>query len=167
MAGTVREKRAAFRKLHEKGCFVLPNPWDVGSARMLQGLGFKALATTSAGYAWSQGLADTRVSRESVLEHLRTMVPATGLPLNADFEGGYAADAAGVAESVRMAVGTGVAGLSIEDSTGNTDHPLRSIEESVRRLRAARSAIDETGGDTLLVGRAENFISGRPDIDDT
>src|SRR3954471_18042099 len=160
MAGTVREKRAAFRKPHEKGCFVLPNPWDVGSARMLQGLGFKALATTSAGYAWSQGLADTRVSRESVLEHLRTMVPATGLPLNADFEGGYAADAAGVAESVRMAVGTGVAGLSIEDSTGDPAKPLYEPGTAVERIRAARKAIDKAGGDVLLVGRAECFLVG-------
>jgi 2-methylisocitrate lyase-like PEP mutase family enzyme len=167
MTRTVKEKRAAFRALHAEGCFVLPNPWDVGSALMLQGLGFKALATTSSGHAWSIGRADGSESRDSVLAHLRSLSAATELPLNADFEGGYAADAAGVAESVRMAVDTGVAGLSIEDSTGNADRPLRDIGEAVERMRAARAAIDASGGDTLLVGRAENFIVGRPDLADT
>ena len=167
MTVTVRDKRAAFRALHQQGCFVLPNPWDVGSAMMLRSLGFKALATTSSGYAWSQGQADGQVSRTIVLEHLRTMAAATDLPLNADFESGYAGDPAGVAESVRMAIATGVAGLSIEDSTGDPEHPLRNIDAAVARLRAARAAIDEAGGDTLLVGRAENFIVGRPDLDDT
>jgi 2-methylisocitrate lyase-like PEP mutase family enzyme len=167
MTVTVQQKRATFRALHRQGCFVIPNPWDVGSARMLQGLGFKALATTSSGFAWSQARADGHVPRAVVLEHLRTMVAATDLPVNADFEGGHAADAAGVAQSVRMAVDTGVAGLSIEDSTGDPERPLRSIDDAVARLRAARAAIDETGGDTLLVGRAENFIVGRPDLDDT
>jgi 2-methylisocitrate lyase-like PEP mutase family enzyme len=166
MTVTVRDKRAAFRALHRQGCFVLPNPWDVGTARMLEGFGFEALATTSSGYAWSQGRADGQVSRAIVLEHLQTMVAATNLPVNADFESGYAIDPAGVAESVRMAIGTGVAGLSIEDSTGDPAHPLRDIEASVARLRAARAAIDEAGGDILLVGRAENFIVGRPDLDD-
>jgi 2-methylisocitrate lyase-like PEP mutase family enzyme len=167
MDRTVQQKRADFRALHASGCFVLPNPWDVGSARMLAGLGFKALATTSAGFAWSQGHADRAVRREVVLAHLRAMAAATDLPLNADFESGYAADAAGVAESVHMAIDAGVAGLSVEDSTGDEADPLRSIEVSVERMRAARAAIDEAGGDTLLVGRAENFIVDRPDLADT
>jgi len=167
MTVTVRDKRAAFRNLHQQGCFVIPNPWDVGTARMLASLGFKALATTSSGYAWSQGYADGQVPRAVVLEHLRTLAAATDLPVNADFESGYAVDPPGVAESVRMAVATGVAGLSIEDSTGNPEHPLRDIEAAVARLRAARAAIDDAGGETLLVGRAENFIVGRPDLSDT
>ena len=166
MNRTAEQKRADFRALHGSGCFVLPNPWDAGTARMLAGLGFKALATTSSGFAWSQGHADGAVPREAVLAHLRTMAAATDLPLNADFESGYAADAAGVFESVRMAIDTGVAGLSIEDSTGDAANPLRSIEVSVERIRAARAAIDEAGGDTLLVGRAENFIVDRPDLAD-
>lgn len=167
MTTSIQERRAAFRALHRQGCFVLPNPWDVGSARMLQGLGFKALATTSSGHAWSQGRPDGAVARTEVLAHLRAMVAATDLPVNADFEGGYADDPAGVAESVRMAVETGVAGLSIEDSTGDPGAPLRDVGVAVARLRAARAAIDETGGDTLLIGRAENFFAGRPDLDDT
>ena len=167
MSRTVQQKRADFRALHGRGCFVLPNPWDVGTARMLAGLGFKALATTSSGFAWSEGHADGAVARAQVVEHLRTMSAATDLPLNADFESGYAADAAGVGESVRMAIDAGVAGLSIEDSTGDAANPLRSIEISVTRMRAARAAIDAAGGDTLLVGRAENFIVNRPDLADT
>jgi 2-methylisocitrate lyase-like PEP mutase family enzyme len=167
MNRTLQEKRTAFRALHERGCFVIPNPWDAGSAKMLAGLGFKALATTSSGFAWSQGRADTTVPREVVLAHLRTIVGATDLPVNADFEGGYAADAKGVAESVRMAVDTGVASLSIEDSTGDAENPLRPLDEAVARIRAARAAIDEGGPGTMLVGRAENFIAGRPDINDT
>ena len=167
MTVTVRDKRRAFRELHNQGCFVLPNPWDVGSARMLQGMGFKALATTSSGFAWSQAHADGQVARALVLEHLRAIAGATDLPVNADFESGFAGDSAGVAESVRMAIDTGVAGLSIEDSTGDPEHPLRDIDAALARLRAARAAIDEAGGDTLLVGRAENFIVGRPDLDDT
>ena len=167
MSRSVKDKRAAFKALHQQGCFIIPNPYDVGTARMLEGLGFKALATTSSGFAWTQGLPDgERVTREVTLAHLRTLAAATDLPLNADFESGYAKDAEGVAESVRMAVATGVAGLSIEDATGDEANPLRSIDESVRRIKAARAAIDETGGDTLLVGRAENFIVGRPDLDD-
>jgi 2-methylisocitrate lyase-like PEP mutase family enzyme len=162
-----REKRAAFRALHAGGCFVLPNAWDIGTARMLNGLGFKALATTSSGHAWSRGEPDGAASRAVVLAHLRDMVAATDLPLNADFESGFADDPEGVAESVRMAVATGVAGLSIEDSTGDADDPVRDVAEAVARLRAARAAIDETGGDTLLIGRAENFFLGRPDLDDT
>ncbi len=167
MSRTVAEKRAAFRALHASGCFVLPNPWDAGSARYLASLGFQALATTSSGLAWSNGRADNHVSREAVLEHLRTIVLATDLPVNADFENGFGATPAEVAESVKLAVATGVAGLSIEDSTGNAGAPLFPIEEAVERLKAARRAIDENGGDTLLIGRAENFIVGVPDLDDT
>lgn len=166
MTRTVAQKRAEFRALHEQGCFAIPNPWDKGSARYLQGLGFKALATTSSGHAWSQGLADGGQSRDTMLAHLRDIVDATDLPVNADFENGFAADARGVAESVRLAVETGVAGLSIEDSTGDPANPLFEIGVAVERLRAARRAIDAAGGDTLLVGRAENFFVGRPDLDD-
>ncbi|MGO4307975.1 isocitrate lyase/PEP mutase family protein [Cupriavidus sp. RAF12] len=167
MTRTVAEKRAAFRALHAAGCFVLPNPWDVGSALYLQTLGFQALATTSSGLAWSVGHADNSLSRDAVLAHLREIVAATDLPVNADFENGFGADAAGVAESVALAIDTGVAGLSIEDSTGNAADPLFPIDVAVERLKAARRAIDAAGGDTLLVGRAENFFAGRPDLDDT
>ena len=167
MTLSISEKRALFRALHQQGCFVMPNPWDTGSARMLQGMGFKALATTSSGHAWSTGHADGALSREATLAHLREMVAATDLPVNADFENGFAADAAGVALSVRMAIETGVAGLSIEDSTGDAQNPLFPLDIAVARLRAARGAIDQSGGDTLLVGRAENFFVGRPDLNDT
>jgi 2-methylisocitrate lyase-like PEP mutase family enzyme len=167
MNRTVQDKRVEFRRLHAQGCFVLPNPWDVGSAKMLQGLGFKALATTSSGHAWSQGQADGALSRAIVLSHLRTIVAATDLPVNADFESGFASDAEGVAESVRMAIDTGLAGISIEDSTGDANHPLRDVDEAVARLRAARTAIDDSGSDVLLIGRAENFFLGHPDLDDT
>ena len=163
---TVAEKRKAFRALHASGCFVIPNPWDVGSARWLQGLGFKALASTSSGFAWSQGFADNRVSRDMVLAHLRALVEATDVPINADFEGGYAHDPAGVAASVALAVETGIAGLSIEDSTGNKEKPLYDLDEAVARMRAARGAIDKAGGEVMLVGRAECFLVGRPDIDE-
>ena len=163
----INDKRTTFKALHEQGCFVIPNPWDVGSALMLQGMGFKALASTSSGYAWSTGKPDSGVPRGQVLEHLRMLVEATDLPVNADFESGYAADAQGVAESVRMAVATGVAGLSIEDATGDKAAPIYDVAEAVARLRATRAAIDESGGDTLLVGRAENFLHGRADLADT
>ena len=162
-----QSRRDAFRALHRSGCFVIPNPWDAGSARFLESLGFQALATTSSGYAWSQGCADGSASREVTLAYLRTIVQATSLPVNADFEAGYAKDPEGVAESVRMAIDTGVAGLSIEDSTYDEGKPLRDIDDAVKRLRAARAAIDESGTGTLLVGRAENFFVGRPDLDDT
>jgi 2-methylisocitrate lyase-like PEP mutase family enzyme len=160
-------KRRAFRQLHEAGCFVIPNPWDVGSALYLQSLGFKALATTSSGFAWSQGRADNGISRDMALAHLRAMVAATDVPVNADFESGFAKDAAGIEESVRLAVETGVAGLSIEDSTGDAANPLFELGAAVERMRAARRAIDKAGGDTLLVGRAECFLVGRPNLDET
>ena len=164
---SIADKRRAFHKLHEAGCFAIPNPWDVGSARFLQGLGFKALATTSSGFAWSHGHRDGGMSRDRVLDHLTDMVEATNLPINADFESGFASDAAGVAESVRLAIETGVAGLSIEDSTGDASRPIYELHTAVARIRAARKAIDKAGGDTLLVGRAECFLHGQPDIGQT
>lgn len=164
---TIAEKRSAFHALHKSGCFVIPNPWDVPSARWLQGMGFKALASTSAGFAWSQCLPDNAVTRDMVLEHLRELVENTDVPINADFEGGFAHDPADVAANVGLAVDTGVAGLSIEDSKRDRENPVYTLEESVARIRAARAAIDKKGGDTLLVGRAENFLVGRADLDDT
>jgi 2-methylisocitrate lyase-like PEP mutase family enzyme len=160
-------KRQAFRQLHHSGCFILPNPWDVGSALYLQSLGFQALASSSAGCAWSRGHADGALTREQVLAHLQELVLATTLPVNADFENGFGSDAQGVAESVRLAVDTGVAGLSIEDASGDRSKPIFDVDTAVLRLRAARAAIDDSGGETLLVGRAENFITGRPDLADT
>jgi 2-methylisocitrate lyase-like PEP mutase family enzyme len=163
---TIADKRRTFRELHQSGCFVIPNPWDIGSTRYLQGLGFKALATTSAGFAFSQGLPDAAVPRDMMLTHIRDIVAASDLPVNADFEGGYADDPAGVAESVRLCVATGVAGLSIEDSTGDKDHPLYDSAHAVARMRAARAAIDKAGVDVLLTGRCEGFLVGRPDLDE-
>ncbi len=159
----IARKRAAFRKLHESGCFVIPNPWDVGSARYLAHLGFKALASTSAGVAFSRGVPDTAVGRDGILAHLAELVAATDLPVNADFENGFAHDPAGVADSVRLCAQTGVAGLSIEDSTGDAAAPLYDIAHAVARIRAARAALD---ADAMLVGRAEGFLVGRPDLDD-
>ncbi len=167
MRPTIADKRRDFRALHDSGCFVIPNPWDVGSAIYLQSLGFKALATTSSGFAWSCGRPDASMSRDEVLAHLQAIVAATDLPVNADFESGYAGDAAAVAESVQLAVETGVAGLSIEDATGDPARPLYDLDTAVARLRAARRAIDRQGGDTLLVARAECFLVGRPDLDET
>jgi len=163
----IAARRRAFRDLHRAGCFVLPNPWDAGSARYLASLGFRALATTSSGFAWSHARADGGSPRDAVLAHLREIVAATELPVNADFESGYGATPADVAESVRLAVATGVAGLSIEDATGDAARPIHDLDTALARLRAAREAIDATGGDTLLVGRAENFLHGRPDLADT
>jgi 2-methylisocitrate lyase-like PEP mutase family enzyme len=162
---SIADKRRAFLRLHQHGCFVIPNPWDVGSARYLQSLGFKALATTSSGFAWSHGHRDGGMSRDRVLDHLTEMVEATDLPINADFEHGFAPDAAGVAESVRLAVETGVAGLSIEDSTGQAVKPLFDFDSAIERIRAARGAIDKAGADTMLIGRAEGFLVGQPDIE--
>ncbi|WHZ11617.1 MAG: hypothetical protein OJF60_002056 [Burkholderiaceae bacterium] len=165
-ASQIGARRAAFRDLHASGCFVLPNPWDRGSARYLAGLGFKALATTSSGCAWSHGCADGGLPLDGVLAHLREMVAATELPVNADFEHGFATDADGVARNVRLAVETGVAGVSIEDSTGDAAAPLFDLAQAVERMRAARAAIDASGEDVLLIGRAENFFAGHPDLDD-
>ena len=160
-------KRRAFRQLHQAGCFLLPNPWDIGSALALESLGFLALATTSAGLAWSRGRVDGALPREQVLSHLKELVQATALPVNADFQNGFGQDAAGVAESVRLAVETGIAGLSIEDTSGDPSNPVFERDTAVQRLRAARVAIDQSGGETLLIGRADNFIVGRPDLPDT
>jgi 2-methylisocitrate lyase-like PEP mutase family enzyme len=155
----------AFRALHESGCFVLPNPWDVGAARFLEGLGFRALASTSAGFAFTRGLPDNVavLTRELVLAHLGELVAATRLPVNADFQNGYGKDARSVAESVKLCVATGVAGLSIEDATGDPARPLFELNEAVERLRAARAAIDETKTGVVLTARAECFLVGHPD----
>ena len=166
-AVSIADKRTVLRALHQTGCFVLPNPWDAGSARYLQSLGFKALATTSSGFAWSRARADNAITRDMALAHLHEMVQAVDVPINADFESGFASDAAGVAESVRLAAETGVAGLSIEDSTGDAARPLFTMDEGVERMRTARQAIDKSGGDVLLVGRAECFLVGRPDMAET
>lgn len=160
-ADPVAERRAAFRALHERGCFVLPNPWDRGSARFLEHLGFRALATTSSGAAWSRGRSDGSATRDETLDHLAEIVGATRLPVNADFEDGYGASADEVAASVALAVETGVAGLSVEDASGGA---LYDVAVAVERIAAAREAIDASGADVLLVGRSEGFISGRPDL---
>lgn len=152
---SVTDKRRAFRELHDSGCFAIPNPWDIGSARYLQSLGFKALASTSSGFAWSQARPDNGLSRERVLAHLTELVAATDVPINADFENGFAPDATGVKQSVALALEAGVAGLSIEDSTGVPSRPLFELGEAVERMRAARVAVDRSGADAILVGRAE------------
>ena len=162
------DRVTTFRRLHSSGCFVMPNPWDAGSARALEQLGFKALATTSAGFAWTLGRADNRATTlDEVLEHLREVVAAVEVPVNADFEGGFAVDPQQVGEHVKLAAATGIAGLSIEDSTGDEAHPLHEFDLAVQRVRAARQAIDESGTGIVLTGRSEGFVVGRPDIDDT
>jgi 2-methylisocitrate lyase-like PEP mutase family enzyme len=163
MAGFA-ERRRVFQELHRSGCFALPNPWDIGTAKYLAHLGFKALATTSAGFAFSRGLADGSVGRDLMLAHVREMVEATELPLNADFENGYAHTPEGVAENVRRCVATGVAGLSIEDNSGRKDAPLYEMALATERIRAAREAIADSG--VLLTGRAECFLVGVEDIDE-
>ena len=163
----IRARRATFRQLHAAGCFAIPNPWDAASARWLAGLGFQALASTSSGHAWSQGHADGGMPLPAVLDYLRSLVAATDLPVNADFEHGFADDAAGVARNVALAVDTGISGLSIEDSTGDPDSPLYDLELAVDRIRAAREAIDRSGTGVLLTARSEGFVCGRPDIDET
>jgi 2-methylisocitrate lyase-like PEP mutase family enzyme len=164
MAITTADKRAAFRKMHESGCFVIPNPWDVGSARALQHLGFKALASTSAGFAWSIGKADNRVTLDDVCEHLAALCGAVDLPVNADFEGGFAHKPEKVAANVARAVKTGVAGLSIEDSTGDAAKPLYDRAFGIERIKAARAAIDSNDSGVLLVGRCEGFLVGQTDL---
>jgi 2-methylisocitrate lyase-like PEP mutase family enzyme len=157
----------AFRDLHVSGCFVLPNPWDVGSAVALERMGFKALATTSAGHAWTLGVPDNHLRLDQALDHLRAVVGAVGVPVNADFEGGFAGEPDQVAAHVELAAATGIAGLSIEDSTGDEAEPLHDFELAVERIRAARRAIDETGTGVLLTGRSEGFVVGRPDLEET
>jgi methylisocitrate lyase len=158
---------AEFRRLHESGCFVIPNPWDIGSARLLELLGFKALATTSSGIAWSLGVRDNRVSLDDALARAKAIRASVSVPVNVDFEGGFAVEPEDVAVNVGRAVQTGVAGLSIEDSTGNPDAPLFEFELAVDRIRAARRALDASGSGVLLTGRSEGFISGRPDLMET
>ncbi len=164
---TLHDQAHTFRALHASGCFVMPNPWDAGSARALEQMGFKALATTSAGFAWTLGRADNQVTLDQVLEHLRAVAAAVKVPVNADFEGGFAADPEQVAINVKLAAGTGIAGLSIEDSTGDELHPLYEFDLAVERVRAARRAIDESGTGIILTGRSEGFVVGRPNIDET
>jgi 2-methylisocitrate lyase-like PEP mutase family enzyme len=156
-----------FRRLHASGCFVIPNPWDAGSARMLVRLGFPALATTSSGMAWSRGTSDNHVPLDQVLEHFRAIAAAVPVPVNGDFEHGFAVEPEGVATNVAAAVETGIAGVSIEDSTGDPDRPLFDAALAVERVRAARQAIDRGGRDVLLTGRSEGFIVGRSDLDET
>ena len=158
---------AAFRRLHESGCFVMPNAWDAGSAAMLQHLGFPAIASTSSGHAWSMARRDNAVGLAPVLAHLRALVDTVDVPLNADFEGGFAVEPEEVAVNVTLGVATGVAGLSMEDSTGDASEPLFDFDLSVARVAAARSAIDASGTGVILTGRSEGFIVGRPDIDET
>jgi 2-methylisocitrate lyase-like PEP mutase family enzyme len=160
MSETQRVAVETFRTLHAEGCFVLPNPWDAGTAVFLRHLGFKALATTSAGLAFSQGLPDEALTVEVVLPHLRDIVQATALPVNADFQNGYADVPEGVAENVTRCIATGVAGLSIEDSTGNSQTPLYDIQLAVERIKAARRAIDASGVPVVLTGRCEAFLVG-------
>ena len=165
MPVTAADKRTIFRRMHETGCFTLPNPWDVGSARALQQLGFKAIASTSAGFAWSIGRSDNRVTVEDVLQHLTALCDAVDLPVNADFEGGFAHEAEKVAVNVARAVKTGVAGLSIEDSTGDAAKPLYERGHAVERIKAARRAIDADHSGALLTGRCEGFLVGQDDLD--
>ncbi len=165
---TVHDDRVAeFHLLHASGCFVMANPWDVGSARALEQLGFPALATTSAGFAWTLGRPDNQVTLDEMLDHLRVVADAVGVPVNADFEGGFAVDPEQVGANVKRAAATGIAGLSIEDSTGDSADPLHEFELAVERVSAARRAIDESGTGIVLTGRSEGFVCGRPDIDET
>lgn len=162
-----KDRCDTFRRLHTADCFVMPNPWDAGSARALEQMGFKALATTSSGFAWTLGRSDNHIALDQTLEYLRQIVAAVAVPVNADFEGGFAMDPQGVADNVKLAVATGIAGLSIEDSTGAPGQPLHGFDLAVARIKAARQAIDETGSGVLLTGRSEGFVCGRPDIDET
>jgi len=167
MKASAADRCRVFRELHQSGCFVIPNPWDAGSARLLEQLGFKALATTSSGFAWTLGKRDNTVTLAEALAHLRQVANAVKVPVNADFEGGFAVEPASVAANVAAATATGVAGLSIEDSTGDDAKPLFDFPLAVERIRAARRAIDESGTGVLLTGRSEGFIAGRPDIAET
>jgi len=161
------DKRKTFRELHKSGCFVIPNPWSVGSARYLQGLGFKALATTSSGHAHSQAYPDGAQSRDEVLAHFQELASATDIPLNADFENGFADDPDTVAENVTRCIATGVAGLSIEDSPQHKQFALYEFDQALARVKAARAAIDKAGGDVVFTARTEGFIRGRPDLEET
>lgn len=160
------DKRKTFRKLHESGCFVIPNPWNAGSARYLQGLGFPALATTSSGYAHAQGFADGALSLDQVLAHFRELAAATDVPLNADFEDGLAGDLDGLAENVTRCIATGVSGLSVEDSPNDGKMPLYDLDTAVTRVKTARAAIDRAGREVVFTARAENFVRGVDNLDD-
>src|SRR5215475_8812884 len=162
MRSTQKSLVARFRSLHESGCFVLPNPWDIGTAIYLERLGFKALASTSAGFAFSRGKPDGGVPRDEMLAHIREIVEATALPVNADFMAGYADGSEDVANNVRLCIATGVAGLSIEDSTGRSDAPLYEKNLAIERIRAARSAIDASESGVVLTGRCEAWLVGDP-----
>jgi methylisocitrate lyase len=162
-----RDRASIFRQLHASGCFVIPNPWDVGSARLLAQLGFSALATTSAGFAWSLGRPDNHVTLEEALAHFRVVADSVTIPVNADFEGGFATEPEAVAGNVSRASRTGIAGLSIEDSTGDSANPLFEFGLAVDRIRAARRAIDESGTGVILTARSEGFLVGRPDLAET
>jgi 2-methylisocitrate lyase-like PEP mutase family enzyme len=162
---TIEQKRATFRRLHESGCFVIPNPWDLGSARYLASLGFPALATTSSGFAWTRGRPDNAIPIEQALAHFADLAANVDVPINADFEGGFAIEPAEVVANVRRAAATGVAGISVEDSTGDAATPLFEFGLAVERVRAASEAVAGTG--VLLVARSEGFIVGRPDLDET
>ena len=164
---SITDRRRDYHRLHENGTFVIPNPWDIGTARYLQHQGFKAIATTSAGYAFAVGRPDNAVPRDMMLAHIAELVAATDIPVNADYENGYAHNPADVAENTRLCVETGVAGLSIEDSTGDVSKPLYDLDTAVARVKAARAAIDKTGGDTLFTARAECFLVGVTDLDET
>ncbi|MEZ5822968.1 MAG: isocitrate lyase/phosphoenolpyruvate mutase family protein [Xanthobacteraceae bacterium] len=161
---TTADKRAAFRKLHEAGCFIIPNPFDVGSAKALQHLGFKALASTSAGFAWTMGQPDNRVTVDDVCNHLTAICAAVDIPVNADFEDGFAHEPEKVAVNVARAVKSGVAGLSIEDFTGDNTKPLFDRALAVERIKAARQAIDADKSGVLLTGRCEAFLRGIKDL---
>jgi methylisocitrate lyase len=156
-----------FRQLHQSGCFVVPNPWDVGSARLLAQLGFRALATTSSGFAWSLGRPDNHVSLEATLAHFRAMSMSVEIPVSGDFEGGFAAAPEAVGANVAAAAGTGIAGLSIEDATGDASNPLHDFSLAVERIKAARRAIEDSGTGLVLTGRSEGFIVGLPDLSET
>ncbi|MGV8850590.1 MAG: isocitrate lyase/PEP mutase family protein [Propionibacteriaceae bacterium] len=165
--GASADRIADFRMLHTSGCFVMPNPWDVGSARALAGLGFKALATTSAGFAWTGGHPDNTLGLDQTLAHLRMIAASVDLPVNADFQNGFAIAPEDVAANVGLAVQTGVAGLSIEDFSGDPASPLLDLGLAVDRIRAARAAIDSSGTGVVLTARSEGFVWDRPDIDET
>ena len=167
MKTLTQDRYRVFHELHASGCFVIPNPWDLGSARVLEQLGFKALATTSSGFAWSRGRPDNGVSLEDALAHFRTIAGGVSVPVNGDFEGGFAVEPQGVGEHVAAACATGIAGVSIEDSTGDQAHPLFDFSLAVERVRAARRAIEESGKDVILTGRSEGFLVGRADLKET
>lgn len=164
---TPADRVRRFHDLHRTACFVIPNPWDIGSARLLAQLGFAALATTSAGFAWSLGRSDNRVFLDEVLAHVQAIADSVDIPVSADFEGGFAKEPEGVAANVERAVHTGIAGLSVEDSTGDGSDPLIAFPRAVDRIRAARQAIDDSGTGVLLTARSEGFIVGRPDLPET